>query len=115
MTRFLARNVIPEFTVFASFLRMTAKYGFSDVREALVEHLKGAVPTKWEDFETAKILGENVFGLPKPHPNVVLNLPWNKELSLRCLSPLTEPPWLVFPLSLATNPVWRSHALHLPP
>ena len=74
MTRFLERNVIPDFTVFASLLRMTAKYGFSDVREALVEHLKGAYPTKWEDFETAKILGENVFGLPKPHPNVVLNL-----------------------------------------
>ena len=74
MSRFLERNVIPDFTVFASLLRMTAKYGFSDVREALVEHLKGAYPTKWEDFETAKILGENVFGLPKPHPNVVLNL-----------------------------------------
>jgi len=74
MTRFPARNKVPEFTVFASLLRMTTKYGFSDIREALVEDLKGAYPTKWEDFETAKVLGENVFGSPNPHPNAVLNL-----------------------------------------
>ena len=53
---------------------MAAKYGFSDVREALVEDLKGAYPTKWEDFEAARILGEDVFGSPKPHTNAVLNL-----------------------------------------
>ena len=53
---------------------MTTKYGFSDVREALVEDLKGAYPTRWEDFEVARVLGEDVFGSPKPHPNVVLNL-----------------------------------------
>ena len=53
---------------------MAAKYGFSDVREALVEDLKGAYPTKWEDFGAARVLGEDVFGSPKPHPNAVLNL-----------------------------------------
>ena len=53
---------------------MATKYGFSDVREALIEDLKGAYPTKWEDFETARVLGEDVFGSPKPHPNAVLNL-----------------------------------------
>ena len=53
---------------------MATKYGFSDIREGLVEDLKDAYPTKWEDFETAKVLGEDVFGSPKPHPNVVLNL-----------------------------------------
>ena len=53
---------------------MTTKYGFSDIREALVEDLKGAYPTEWEDFKAAKVLGEDVFGLPKPHPNAVLNL-----------------------------------------
>ena len=53
---------------------MVTKYGFSDVREHLIEDLKGAYPTKWEDFEAAKVLGENVFGSPKPHPNAVLNL-----------------------------------------
>ena len=74
MNRFPARNKVPEFTVFASLLRMTTKYGFSDVREALIEDLKGAYPTKWEDFEMAKVLGEDVFGSPKPHPNAVLYL-----------------------------------------
>jgi len=53
---------------------MAAKYGFSDVRETLVGDLKGAYPTKWEDFEAARVLGEDVFGSPKPHPNAVLNL-----------------------------------------
>ena len=53
---------------------MATKYGYSDVREGLVEDLKRAYPTEWEDFETAKVLGEDVFGSPKPHPNAVLNL-----------------------------------------
>jgi len=60
--------------MFASLLRMATKYGFSDVREALVEDLKGAYPTKLEDFRAARVLGEDVFGSPKPHPNAVLNL-----------------------------------------
>ena len=74
VTRFPARHKVPEFTVFTSLLRMTTKYGFPDVRETLIEDLKGAYPTKWENFETAKVLGEDVFGSPKPHPNAVLNL-----------------------------------------
>ena len=74
MNRFVTRHKVPEFATFASLLRMAAKYGFSDVREALVEDLKGAYPTKWEDFEAARILGEDVFGSPKPHPNTALNL-----------------------------------------
>lgn len=53
---------------------MATKYGFSDVRQGLVEDLKDAYPTKWEDFKVAKALGEDVFGSPKPHPNAVLNL-----------------------------------------
>ena len=53
---------------------MTTKYGFSDVRNQLIKDLKGAYPTKWEDFQTAKVLGEDIFGSPKPHPNAVLNL-----------------------------------------
>ena len=70
----MTRHKVPEFATFASLLRMAAKYGFSDVREALVEDLKGAYPTKWEDFKTARVLGEDVFGSLKPHPNAVLNL-----------------------------------------
>ena len=53
---------------------MTAKYGFSNIHEALIEDIKAAYPTKWEDFQAAKVLGEDLFGLPKPHPNAVLNL-----------------------------------------
>ena len=53
---------------------MTTKYGFSDVRDQLVDSIKGAYPTKWEGPGTAKVLGEDIFGSPKPHPNAVLNL-----------------------------------------
>jgi hypothetical protein len=60
--------------VFASLLRMTTKYGFSDVRNQLVDGIKGAYPTKWEGFETGIVLGEDIFGSPKPHPNAVWNL-----------------------------------------
>ena len=74
MGRFPARHRVPEFSTFASLLRTATKYGFSDIREGLVEDLKEAYPTKWEDFERAKVLGEDVFGPPRPHPNAVLNL-----------------------------------------
>ena len=53
---------------------MTTKYGFSDVREQLVDGIKGAYPTEWEDTGTGIVLGEDVFGSPQPHPNAVLNL-----------------------------------------
>jgi len=53
---------------------MTTKYGFSDVHGQLLESIKSAYPTKWEGSRTAKVLGEDVFGIPKPHPNAVLNL-----------------------------------------
>ena len=74
MTRFPARHEVPEFSVFASLLRMTTKYGFSDTRDQFIKDLKDAYPTKWENFEAARVLGEEVFGSPKPHPNAVLNL-----------------------------------------
>ena len=53
---------------------MTTKYGFSDVRDQLIKSLKGAYPTEWEVYQAADVLGEDVFGSPKPHPNAVLNL-----------------------------------------
>ncbi|KAF9651974.1 hypothetical protein BDM02DRAFT_3183972 [Thelephora ganbajun] len=71
---FPAQHKVPEFTVFASLLRMTTKYGFFDVRHQLIKDLKSAYPTKWEDYRTAKVLGEDIFGSSKPHPNAVLNL-----------------------------------------
>ena len=60
--------------MFASLLRMATKYGFSDVRNQLIKDLEGAYPTKWDNFKSAKALGEQVFGSTKPHPNTVLNL-----------------------------------------
>ena len=53
---------------------MTTKYSFSSVRDQLVKDIEGAYPTRWENFQGAKILGEDVFGSPKPHPNAVLTL-----------------------------------------
>jgi len=53
---------------------MTTKYGLSDVREQLLEGIKSAYPTKLECCRAAKVLGEDIFGSPKPHPNAVLNL-----------------------------------------
>ena len=60
--------------MFASLLRMTTKYGFSRVRDQLIKDLKAAYPTKWDDYKAARTPGEDVFGVPKPHPNAVLNL-----------------------------------------
>ena len=74
MTRFPARHEVPKFSVFASLLRMTTKYGLPHVRDQLVKDLRGAYPTKWEAYQAAEVLGEDVFGSPKPHPNAVLNL-----------------------------------------
>ena len=60
--------------MFVSLLRMITKYGFSDVRDQLVDSIKGAYPTKWEGPGIPKVLGEDIFGSPKPHPNAVLIL-----------------------------------------
>jgi len=53
---------------------MATKYGFSDVREQLIDSIKEAYPTKWEDPGTGKVVGESIFGLPIPHPSAVLNV-----------------------------------------
>jgi len=53
---------------------MATKYGFSDVREQLIDSIKEAYPTKWEDPAIRKVVGESIFGLPIPHPNAVLNV-----------------------------------------
>jgi len=65
---------VPKFAVFASLLRMVTKYGFSDAHEQLVDSIKSAYPTKWEGPGIARVLGEDIFGSPSPHPNAVLNL-----------------------------------------
>ena len=53
---------------------MATKYGYCDVRGYLLHLLKDAYPTKWEVYQIASVLGEDVFGSPKPHPNEVLKL-----------------------------------------
>ena len=53
---------------------MMTKYSFSDARKILVEDLEDPYPTKWEDFETARGLDEDVFGSPRPHPNTTAAL-----------------------------------------
>ncbi|KAF9648047.1 hypothetical protein BDM02DRAFT_3269752 [Thelephora ganbajun] len=65
---------------FAVLLKMI--YLHARVREGLVEDLKGAYPTKWEDFETVKVLGEDIFGLPRPHPNAVPKLLLEQRIKL---------------------------------
>jgi hypothetical protein len=52
---------------------MVTKYDLFDL-DKLFKNLKGAYPTRWKDLEAATILGEGIFGSPKPHPNAVLNL-----------------------------------------
>jgi len=53
---------------------MTTKYGYLNVRDQLVRDLKDAYPTKWRAYQAAGVLGEDVFGSPRPHPNAVLHL-----------------------------------------
>ena len=53
---------------------MVTKYGFSGVREQLVDGIKGAYPTRLEGLKTGMVLGEDIFGSPQLHPNAVLNL-----------------------------------------
>jgi hypothetical protein len=84
---------------------MTTKYGFSDIRDQLVHGIKGAYPTKWEGLGNGTVLGEDIFGSPKPHPNAVLNLfAENRASSSRYLLLPTELRWLVSPHSTSDEP-----------
>ena len=53
---------------------MTTSYKISSVRDQILEDLRGAYPTTFEAYEGSEVLGEIVFGKPKPHPNAVLKL-----------------------------------------
>jgi len=53
---------------------MSTKYQIRDVREQILVDLKDAYPTKFSAYERSTVLGEKVFGDPKPHSNAVLNL-----------------------------------------
>jgi len=72
--RFPERNKVPDFTTFSSLLRITAKYEMPTVRSQLLEAIRDAYPVTFEGLDPSKALGENVFGGSTPHPNAVLNL-----------------------------------------
>ena len=44
------------------------------LRTRLLETICGAYPDTFEGLDPSKVLGEDVFDGPKPHPNAVLNL-----------------------------------------
>ena len=72
--RFPERNKVPDFTTFSSLLRITAKYELPTVRSQLLEVVHDAYPEIFEGLAPSKSLGEGVFSGPTPHPNAVLNL-----------------------------------------
>jgi len=71
---FPERNVIPDFSTFSSLLRVSAKYEMPNLRTQILETIHEAYPDNFEGLDPSKTLGENVFSGSKPHPNAVLNL-----------------------------------------
>ena len=53
---------------------MTAKYKMPAIRSQILEAVRDAYPETFEGLKPSKPLGESVFGGPTPHPNEVLNL-----------------------------------------
>jgi len=72
--RFPEWNEAPDFSTFSSLLRITAKYQMPTVRSRILKVIRGAYPVTFEGLDPSKALGENVFNRPVPHPNAVLNL-----------------------------------------
>jgi len=72
--RFPERNKVPDFATFSSLLRITAKYEIPTVRSQLLEVVQDAYPETFEGLDPSKPLGESIFSGPTPHPNEVLNL-----------------------------------------
>jgi hypothetical protein len=65
---------VPDFTIFSSLLRITAKYEMPAIRSQILEVVRDAYPETFEGLAPSKPLGETVFSGPTPHPNEVLNL-----------------------------------------
>ena len=74
MYRFPERNKVPDFSTFASLLRITTKYEMPTVRSQLLEVVRDAYPETFEGLAPSKQLGERIFSGPTPHPNEVLDL-----------------------------------------
>jgi len=53
---------------------MTTKYQFQEIRSQILLDLHPAYPTELSKYDESSCLGEEVFGTPLPHPNLVLDL-----------------------------------------
>ena len=65
---------MPDFPTFSSLLRITAKYEIPAARSQILEVVRHAYPETFEGLGPSKLLGERVFSGRTPHPNEVLNL-----------------------------------------
>ena len=74
ISRFLEPNIVPDFSTFSSLLRITAKYEMPTVRSQLLEVVRRAYPETFEGLGPSTQIGESVFSGQTPHPNEVLNL-----------------------------------------
>ena len=63
-----------DFTTFSSLLRITAKYQMPTIRSQILEIIRDAYPETFDGLKPSKLLGETIFSGPIPHPNEVLNL-----------------------------------------
>lgn len=72
---------MPDFSTFSSLIRITAKYELPVVRSQLLELVREAYPETFEGLIPSKPLGESVFSGPTPHPNEVLNLFVQQQLT----------------------------------
>ena len=60
---------------------MASKYELPTVRSQLLEFVRAAYPETFEELPPSGPLGESAFGGPTPHPNEVLNLFIQQELT----------------------------------
>ena len=72
---------MPDFVTFSSLLRITAKYELPGVRSRLLKVVRDAYPEDFEGLIPSKRLGERVFSGRTPHPNEVLNLFVQQEIT----------------------------------
>jgi len=79
--RYPERVKVPDFATFSSLLRVTAEYELSVVRSQLLELVHDAYPETFEGLDPSKTFGERVFSGATPHPNAVLNLFVQQELT----------------------------------
>lgn len=72
--RFPEKNKVPDFSTFYSLLKVSTKYKMPNLRAQILETIRDAYPENFEGLDPSKTLGEIVFSGSKPHPNSVLNL-----------------------------------------